>query len=56
MSVVVRAYGPGWGPRSEEEAVAAAKEVNDEGFLTGGPQTEAEWRAWREKYDRERAT
>lgn len=49
---VVRHYGPDWGPRTKYEAVLARGEVDERGYLTGGPHTEAEWRDWREKFDR----
>lgn len=40
----VRAYP--YGPRSEEDVIRARKEVGPDGFITGGPDTPAEWLHW----------
>jgi hypothetical protein len=44
----VQAYP--FGPRSEDEAVMAAHEVDDNGLLTGGPRTPGEWKDWNDEF------
>ncbi len=44
---IMRGYKPyPWGPRNEADLLLAIKETGVDGYISGGPQTPAEWYHW----------